>query len=701
MPVFSGDVVVIGDDSKAIDLMLNNGVNKDYEDFFRKGVTNGNDLGGLDYDRYQTVRYLDSQKTEKQKDDEFLGALPKWSVRTGSKQLTTDQLSELNIEIAATGIRERIVEAITRDLGKLPHERLKGAHCWDWVDKIYKAAGITRKLRPYQNLNYSGNVAPARCHAGPKLLDTLEPGDWLYINNRNRFDSHGNHSVIFLGWADKSNRIANMASCPGANKMGRMHKTDLNKNPVVHITKPMTGAVRIPKSKEKMPDGTDLEVVQSGVIPAAKEDPNKVFDVHPEWKILLYAACKKEKITPGALMSMMWTESRFDTNAVNSTSKAQGLGQFLPAAYADFVKANPSFAGRSRKDPEFGFYATAWYARYNANQSGIPKNKTITELEIYDIYLAHHEGANGRKRFIRMANEFDQIKRQTGLSAEEIEAQQGEALKKKYGYGDSDRSLLKILSVRGLATNIAARTRLYDSKLDTIDEYFSSQEIATANRELDNAEAPDVNTLGSIQRNVDRLAQTKDKLKPRGMMLNPLGSIITGGAIGSRYRNDIFDSELAKLQIKYLYREGVRNIVSCARVNKVQAAVEAVKQDVGYDDLNFTSFTLNTQSGGNNVRHFQTVASLSGKTYMHCENGAHRAPLTGAMALLLKGESATIDHAFRSAGVKPSSYRNHKGWYKQGLDFAFSKGYKLEDPNLITGSGLQLKQFSQYENLIG
>ncbi len=109
---------------------------------------------------------------------------------------------------------------------------LKAGHCWDWVHKVYEAAGFAP--RPiYQDLNYVGKEAGTH-RANESLLNGLQPGDWLYINNKNQYDTHGNHSVIFLGW--KGDHVAEVASY--FSNSSHVHTYNVNDYPVTHISKP-------------------------------------------------------------------------------------------------------------------------------------------------------------------------------------------------------------------------------------------------------------------------------------------------------------------------------------------------------------------------------------------------------------------------------------------------------------------------------
>lgn len=124
---------------------------------------------------------------------------------------------------------------------ELIQKKVRGESCWDWADKVYIRAGLPLSKRKaiYDVVkNYEGTDCGQQ-HAEDKELDKLQPGDWLFINNKNTKDAHGNHSVIFLGWVDRANQIAKTASSPGSGGPGNIwNHTDFKKMPVTHITKP-------------------------------------------------------------------------------------------------------------------------------------------------------------------------------------------------------------------------------------------------------------------------------------------------------------------------------------------------------------------------------------------------------------------------------------------------------------------------------
>lgn len=93
--------------------------------------------------------------------------------------------------------------------------------CWDWMDHIYKSAGVQKK-RIFDDHVYKGNKCGTH-HAPEELVGQIVPGDRIYFNNQNPDDKFGNHSVIFLEWIDRENRQARVAS-GYVNHPGRIHE---------------------------------------------------------------------------------------------------------------------------------------------------------------------------------------------------------------------------------------------------------------------------------------------------------------------------------------------------------------------------------------------------------------------------------------------------------------------------------------------
>jgi hypothetical protein len=156
-------------------------------------------------------------------------------------------------KIKAPGMR---VVAVAKWIAE--NENIYAKHCGNWVKRVYLIAGVTRQKGLYHNMDYARsngqwkskldkNARPdARngknaLNERPDLVANLQIGDWLWINNRNRFDVGGNHSLIFMGWKDKAAKIAHCASwsnnteTKSGKKGQRMITINFNKMPITHI----------------------------------------------------------------------------------------------------------------------------------------------------------------------------------------------------------------------------------------------------------------------------------------------------------------------------------------------------------------------------------------------------------------------------------------------------------------------------------
>jgi anti-sigma regulatory factor (Ser/Thr protein kinase) len=138
---------------------------------------------------------------------------------------------------------------------KLKEKGLVAANCFKFVEIVYILSGFKRESIFNSARTYAGKDCGENC-APPEVLDQLEPGDHIFINNRNEADDHGNHSVIFLGWADKSKYLGKVMGYyakkrsfhefsvilkgESAEKWAQMSDKEKSKiNPVTQIIKPV------------------------------------------------------------------------------------------------------------------------------------------------------------------------------------------------------------------------------------------------------------------------------------------------------------------------------------------------------------------------------------------------------------------------------------------------------------------------------
>lgn len=217
IPIFTEDVVEIG------------GVEKEFDKKYR------NQKGEIDESSYQKYDTENSQEETKYREDLF----KKNPAAQRNKIMTPEEIDALSQQIEASGTGKRVIQSA--------FERVKSTEpnrsCWTVCEQIYERAGVRRRSI-YHYPPYTGPDC-GNCHADPELVNRIAPGDWLFSNVKSRdpktgipYDAHGNHSVIFLRWLDKENMIAQVIS-GGGNTHPRIHKSDLKKNPVTSIAKPV------------------------------------------------------------------------------------------------------------------------------------------------------------------------------------------------------------------------------------------------------------------------------------------------------------------------------------------------------------------------------------------------------------------------------------------------------------------------------
>lgn len=216
IPVFSSDVIIVGgvaDKKSGLDPKKN--IDLDFE-----------------------KKYLSSPKQAKD-DAEYIDKLFKTPIDRKGKQMTQEELDSLEKRIEGSSIGDKIAKTAVEIVKSPNNMGLKGKHCWDWICKVYRMAGVQSKyptVTIYQDLNYSGKNCGEH-HASQEMYNRVRPGDWLYYNNRNTADSHGNHSAIFIEWIDQGKKIARMASGSAGTKL-RLHTADLADKPITRIGKP-------------------------------------------------------------------------------------------------------------------------------------------------------------------------------------------------------------------------------------------------------------------------------------------------------------------------------------------------------------------------------------------------------------------------------------------------------------------------------
>jgi len=210
IPIFSGDLVEIGK----------------IETFAEKRATIAQ----------QEATNL-SPKTQEQTPKQEPPPTPNISPKT--QEQTPKQESPSTLNILAGPMGKRVIDSALKRIESMEKNR----SCWTVCEQIYTRAGAKRK-EIYHYPPYEGPDC-GNCHAGPREIDKIEAGDWLFINSKGRnpktgipYDKHGNHSIIFVRWLDKKNLIAEVIS-GGSKTHPRLHKANLKKSPVTSISKPI------------------------------------------------------------------------------------------------------------------------------------------------------------------------------------------------------------------------------------------------------------------------------------------------------------------------------------------------------------------------------------------------------------------------------------------------------------------------------
>lgn len=250
IPVLSGDVIEIGGKSRSD---ADSGVDQKFDFEFRKKADGS--TGALDDEAYKKYTESDIGK----KDQEYLKELfQKNPNAQRRKQMSLEEIQALKEKIDTSGIGGKIAQLALEEASKPESEKYSPTCCWDMINQLYRRAGVGSRTRIFQDLNYEGKDCGSH-HASPEMMAMIAPGDWVYYNNKNTADSHGNHSALIIDY-DKTTNTATVASGSYGSPL-RIHskKVDFNEKPVTHITKP--GAVERPQ--ENMADMPEVRIDES------------------------------------------------------------------------------------------------------------------------------------------------------------------------------------------------------------------------------------------------------------------------------------------------------------------------------------------------------------------------------------------------------------------------------------------------------
>ena len=183
--------------------------------------------------------FLASLRPEKTKDnkDKQTPKDEREQLKQEIEQSKTVQIYEEDVQPAD----EKSFEKIKNDNSLTPAQKIMkvaelmkergilSKHCGNFVEKVYGIAGYGHK-RIFNSLGkYEGRDCGENC-AQKEDLDKIEPGDSLYLNNMNTSSDRGNHSVIFVGWANKEKYIAKVMGfyAAGATSKSMFHTYNAN-----------------------------------------------------------------------------------------------------------------------------------------------------------------------------------------------------------------------------------------------------------------------------------------------------------------------------------------------------------------------------------------------------------------------------------------------------------------------------------------
>lgn len=144
------------------------------------------------------------------------------------------------------------------------------------------------------------------------------------------------------------------------------------------------------------PEVQNWDASRESHLAEAKKQLKEAFTKNPTLLDFAKEASGKYGIPVATILAIARFESGgFDPNDKNLKSPAEGLGQFMPETWAQFLGENPEFEEASPSDPAAALFAIAWYCKTNAQMCDIDLNSPTAPTE---LYLAHHEGPGAYKK---------------------------------------------------------------------------------------------------------------------------------------------------------------------------------------------------------------------------------------------------------------------------------------------------------------
>jgi hypothetical protein len=185
IPIFTGDTIEI------------TSVDNSMHDKYRKKIKGVHQP--LDDDSYK--KYEKSKKGKA--DKKYTKKSSKISASYISKRvkMPLSKIEKIREEIGAiTGSPAQRVLKVAKYLARA-NKGIKARHCGNWVDRVFAIAGVKKKRGILFDLSYrktSSNQRICDFSTSKKMryARKAKPGDWVWLNNRNKGDRFGNHSGI-------------------------------------------------------------------------------------------------------------------------------------------------------------------------------------------------------------------------------------------------------------------------------------------------------------------------------------------------------------------------------------------------------------------------------------------------------------------------------------------------------------------------
>jgi lysophospholipase L1-like esterase len=136
-------------------------------------------------------------------------------------------------------------------------------------------------------------------------------------------------------------------------------------------------------------------------------------------------------------------------------------------------------------------------------------------------------------------------------------------------------------------------------------------------------------------------------------------------------------------QMQYLKSQGFTRVV-CLDSRYLDAEIAAAAEVDGIDVVESGVSTSDVDFAGNINGAVKTVMDLLAadeKVYVHCQNGAHRAPFV-ATCVYLQRDGLSLEDALAKAGAHKGNYSTYPELFKQVVAYAQSLGAEVDDKYL-------------------